>query len=95
MQLDQKQNALNAKMHDMQDLKEFERASFEDPAITEKRLAREVDLKQQRLRSLEDELQQVKDKFPALELEMNELVLLLPTLYVSITLILSSSQKSL
>ena len=82
-------------MHDMQDLKEFERASFEDPAITEKRLAREVDLKQQRLRSLEDELQQVKDKFPALELEMNELVLLLPTLYVSITLILSSSQKSL
>lgn len=75
MQLDEKQNALTAKIHDMQDLKEFERAYFEDPAITEKRLAREVDLKQQRLKNMEEELQQVKDNFPALELEMNELVL--------------------
>ena len=73
-QLEQKQNALNAKLHDMQDLKEFERASFEDPAITEKRLAREVESKQLKLKSLEDDVQYVKKKFPDLVSEFDGIV---------------------
>ncbi len=72
IQLEQKRNALKAKIHDMQDLKEFERASFEDPAITEKRLAREVESKQVRLKALEEELENTKSKFPALKLELEE-----------------------
>lgn len=53
------------KIHDMEDLKEFARTTFEDPRSTQKRLDREIGIKNDRLKALEEELASVNTKFPA------------------------------
>ncbi|KAJ3333108.1 hypothetical protein HDU91_002978 [Kappamyces sp. JEL0680] len=58
----------------MQDLKEFEKAAFEDPANTEKKVAKEMALKNQHIKDMDTQLAGIQGRFNALELEFEQKV---------------------
>jgi hypothetical protein len=72
-----KQMAYEAKIHDMQDLKEFEKAAFEDPANTEKKVAKEMAIKNQHMKELDMHIAGMQNRFLLLEGEFDQKVFLL------------------